>query len=1544
MNTWICRILMVVFFINTLPVGAWAGRRKQTPKFNQQALAKKIEHSTSTEEDLKQEKAELEASLMHANLSPRERKFTELELKIVNTRLEWLHVVTTSNDIGDINSRIAVLYDNKIKELQASEKLVEKQEAFNDFYQQADSLTWIGAAVGALHNAAKEIYDSSLRVYQYDQKVSELKEQKRTLAGHYTNPTDAIPANQQAVPAGDLINFNSEVFDLWEQNKIDMEDLVEYLDPVDGLPPANHLMTVADAAELLYIFFLSYNSNQGQLVGEEKDNALWVAKRIKVRATRQLSIYEHYGLLEARTNLTLLLIQVNAFLDRYYKETEQEKKADRERPGYDMIAKELNEGMNAYRAWTYSDMTQNIYNAILKEIAAKPSQDSAAYEYLRRDLAAAVSYLFTLDNQAQLSNILVQINKDGKTFHGYNEALVTEFFSAIYNILLIIPTSHSQQSYVQNLLQVAASSKARYGNDTVISNAVNVRVQALALASVLKQAADTHTVKIFESPKKIDLPYLEAGLFTNADFRQSMADYAVEVYAPTVEWNVGRRFYSDIREHPIERYGMQLSELQELSNHLTFIFRSFLPVYEPNAVWSKEVTGQFKGCSTRGFLDSPKLMQEADLLRTDNNSHWQINPVFGDDTPNTNIKCSDHPSIVRFGIDTVIVWDSTHSNKWAMKYTTPSHDRIAMEDMALSVMWEAVTWYMWGAMFKVLGYVGKASKAAIIATKTTAKARNGFRMARFESKFSQVWKYSTGAWQQELGVASVTKGGKNMVGKLFARQSAQGEYYVVDVVREGFEKITLEIPAKGISLRTLKGRVLLNRAIQRELREINVAGRATASTIGKAAGTTHTVKQTLDHAGQAAVRDEQHLVQAVEKELASGRKFTVVETTVGKIVTPTGSKLINPGSALPKNLTLDAATNNLFSTSGEYVGTVLSDGETAVQVANQVTKGLVQSQSALSPSLIGRYLANTYPITKEMWGITKLMIAFKIADPFVYSLYTKPYNEKFAKRQDDYFSQKHGVDQAALQTQDAQTSPAGNVLTRVQGLQPKEEDTSWAAFSGIFLGANQVLNTFLPQWLQEGRRWLFKATEQVIETVDGPLKDLLPADQREAFPTPTQVALMPGVLLGDPTPTVEDGSAADEQYRMTAHNQRLKKVMDSHDAKKIQAANEKEIQVAQKDLDTTLQDKDIKAFLNAIPTGVKEMKTAYNTYIQALKAATQLAQTDLKGSQKAADDAFSKFINTKAGILTRGIKAFLATEKPQTLRAQHELFEGNFPNYFNKNKKAQERLTSIINNYYAKREEVLIAFYTADNDALKTKQPVQVLQEAATKQFAAIEEEVRKELEALQKELESAYFAEQLDKEIKHLKGDESNTNTIREYMSDENVAAFIGALPDGEKQLKMIYKTYEQILKRAKDVLNENYDEAIKIASEAKDALLNSRVNLLCQGIDAYAKTNQEQTTTSLINELSEYYAIFFTDEDREALAQAISFYWTNWTEKVKGIYRLDVNQELSEDDIKIKQEVLSLGLEALQTILNEKISKIQEACNERIDSFERTRQAKQK
>ena len=1529
MNTWICRILTVVFLLNTLPVEVFA--QYMPRKFDQKALEQQIGQK-SIEQLRQEEKAELERVLQSKDLSPRERKFAELELEIVNTEIEVLERQASSNSISYIN-KLPAVYAPRLENLKAREAVLEKEEALNDFYQKAESLPWIGAAVAALHTYT----DNANRVADAQDKEFQAAKASLDMGLVFRQPQNVLAFGENGFTFNGMSigNFSS-VLTQWENNEIDIEDLIEYVDPMTpwSLTNGNQytISNLSEAAELLYMIFLSYNTNKEQLDEETKSNALWVAKHLKYRVIYQLARQKN---LQARAHLMLLLIQVNSFVDKYNSETQEQRDTDRTAEGFDMIATELNEGLKEYPTWNIGNVTQALVAQVKQELDDLPSQDSPLFEDLRRDLSVLVSYLMMTGDQQNITDILILINKDGKTFHGKREALVTEFFSAVADVMINLPVSHNQQLFVKDLLNCSAAEKCTYLEHGKVSNAVNVRAQSVGLASLLKQASEASASSV-------------SSVFNDPNYRARMAGYTVDLYAQTVEFNAHKQYSSQITQYPIERYGMELDELQKFSDAMTAAFETFLPVPEPKVTLQTETSGLYRGCIGRKFHGTDVLMNPSDLARTDQESVNSLNPVDEDGKPNTSVKCSDNMSISFYGgYNTIIVYDSARNMK-AMKKTTLEHKYLAAEDFAISLGWEAITWYLWGAAFKAIGYAWKFGKAAIVATKTAAKARNGMRIARFESRFSQAWKYYTNGWKTEMGIANMTK---------------QGGKYVVEMSRPGMK--TLTVTLEGVSTRTLKGRILFRRALQRKVLE----GATKASTKGsgaarRAATTAREFATPMTKAAQREVALEQPFVKAVRQEMGSGSSFNVVrETKSGaKLYSPVNAeRFIDVATGMPEKLTLDVATGNLFGeVSGAYMGTAVPAGQTlsASNVAAGLAKGGVSGSTSLS--LTGRYLWNSSSILSGEWG-TKALLIMMGADYPTYYLYTKPYTEKFAKRQEDYFSKKYGLDQSQLTGEDN----GGNILTSLQTLTSTKDDPSWAAMSGAFLGFNQALNYVLPDWLQTGRRWLFNQTNNAIEAIDGPIKDKV----GETIPTPAQVGLMPFVLASDPTPTIEDGSATDEQYRQAAHNQRLQRAMDGHDTKTYQASLDKEIGQIQSASEQFLKEGgDVSNFLKALPDGKKEMKTAYQVYIQKLKEARQVAETDMDKAQKLEEEASKTFLNTQASIMKRAIQAYLAAEKPETMRKQIEIFANNFNasasvedleeepvdaddevvvvgkarKFFTK--KEKNALEKIINEYYKKKEQYLIDFYTAPAKSLKDNQDVDAMQKTAQQNLDQLERDVDTQLRNLQNSLSYKVLTSHINVELQIIGGDENVIGSAKHYLSNVNNVALLQALPDGEKRIKQAYKAYEQALKNTRNVVKQNPEQASEMIQDAKEKLVNTQAGVMFEAIREYVRSNRTQQLQKETEAWTASAGIFFKAEDKTKLEGLINNYWKGFEEAVTQLYKAEQRAALHPEEVEDAnqmQEIALSKMDQLDTDFEEGMKQLQKTIQQRINKYDQQRKA---
>ena len=526
------------------------------------------------------------------------------------------------------------------------------------------------------------------------------------------------------------------------------------------------------------------------------ENILWLAKHLKYRAIHQLHELEKMSkdssvmamsLLRARGNLMLLVIQINNFLKKYNQSADESSLADADRTLEEYPA--VKKALSAYRqgAWTYSNVAVSIANELKEALDNHPDANSSQFTQLASNLSYAVRYLLFTGHLDLLSDLIARVDNDKETFHGENEKFVGAIFTSIFDSMINDELPSQRQKGVRQILWCAAAPVCTY-NQTKKTNAVNVRTQALAVASMLRQLAKSGKLQSeFGKEIPLEVNTLDASVFNDESFRTAMAAYTIDIYAPTNRLNVVR--------NEITRYGLSLDELPDFSNYLANIFETFLPVREPTTkVKTLSGGGSFDGCWVRE-VDTQHLTE---LRSLENTRGGTVKPSHS----RSGVPCTEnhYTSNPLYNVsETEVVLNSKGYAKIITALNSYNREA-AIQDFVNNVIFEVATWYLWGVAWNGVSYGWKGIRALALAGRASAKVSSGVRMMRFQSKFAQVWKYSTNGWKAEMGLVNVTK---------------QGEKIMVEMHRPGFQGYTFEFGKEvlqGHSLKTLKGRILLRRA------------------------------------------------------------------------------------------------------------------------------------------------------------------------------------------------------------------------------------------------------------------------------------------------------------------------------------------------------------------------------------------------------------------------------------------------------------------------------------------------------------------------------------------------------------------------------------------------------------------------------------------------------------------------------------------------------------------------------------------------------------
>lgn len=1421
MNTWICRILIFVFFVNCFPVQTWA----QTPRASKRTRALETQVTRQANkylyEQWQDEVAELEKVLQEEDLTPDERKFANLELEIAKLNMEHINAFDEYNDIAGVNK----LYSARREVLLVQEQNLEKKEKIRSFYQTVQSDRMIAAAVYALHQHVKNSNSRYMAAKQHSEEVatafqrdhatvqdlraqSERMRQELNLDGRLPDYLIQQPSSlrvdmPQRVPrqVGHSRVRSSQILERWANNTITVEELVEYADPTGEL--LGDVADTAAAAELLFYIYYGYNLQKTDLDEETLANAMWLAKRLQYRAHHQLHELElqaqqrnSLDYVQARGNMMRLAIQIRNFLNAHPTDADQASllELDKQLPEYAAIKDEL----SGYRpnVWPYSSVANAITEDIKNALQNRPDPSSRDHSLLIQDLSYTTGYLIATNNVGKVAEIIALLDEDEETIHGKNEEYVSAVFGSIFDTMLAYTISPQTQQTVRQLLVCAAAPVCYYNNDKK-TNAVNIRVQALAVGSMLRQVVKNHRI-----PTAAPVPVgeqaeinttLSQAIFDDPNFRQAMAAYTADIYGPTQSWS----------REKIKRYGLKLDELQELQDYLARIFESFLPVRAPKTTIKTIQEGAYKNCWIRE-IDTQHLVSLTHLQATSS----FIEPGESAD----GYACHELPKNKSYGgLSTVIVLNSSGYSVGMTRFN-PFNRKQMFEDFATALLTEIATWYLFGAAFKGLGYLWKGVRAATVAANAATKASSGFKLARFNSKFSQVWKLSTNGWQTEMGLVNVAK---------------NGDKVLVEMHRPGFQGLRMELNEavlQGNSLKSLRGRILLRRAIQHNV-YANVGKTAQAMNITAATknanllGTlsddlAQELTRPLTKAEQTIVQDEHALVRAMETELTEGANFEMIPaaTDAGAamslyrpIKTPT--PLIDLSTGLPERAILDPLTGNVTGElSSQYLGTIVTPYTQNV-VAYNMAAGITQFPSS---KFLGRWLANRYSIIPQTQRLSKFVFTLTALDQPIYHWYTKPYMENFTKRQDADLARETGYNPDKNQ---GNTAPK-TLLEGIQGLTTNLSDATGAAMQGAFLGVNQLLNYVLPNPIQVLRRDLFKFTTDLSSAIDDPLAHALNINNEGFLPLPGSVLTLYPLLASDPTPTYSD--AARTQYEILAHQQNVEESMSQHNISSFQQQMDQEIESLETGLPVFLQKNN--EILNSLPKASKEVKRAYKTYIQAVKAARKLAPKDLEKAQKDCAEASEKFVNTQADIMQRAVKSYVVQRKG-TLPDLLAQYRQNYDFLFTEQVEAE--YTNFFVQYYNQYERDLIAFFTAGQTSLQTGQPAQRLQEQAN-------------LTLQQHDLAAAARRAQLDQELNKRV---EIVNTIhqeweRDYrdMCPSNLAFFP---KEAQEQIQQVFNdfiagveaSFQQVTNSAE--LQEAYSKLVKTRNTRFTNIKNYWINV---------------------------------------------------------------------------------------------------------------------
>ena len=176
-------------------------------------------------------------------------------------------------------------------------------------------------------------------------------------------------------------------------------------------------------------------------------------------------------------------------------------------------------------------------------------------------------------------------------------------------------------------------------------------------------------------------------------------------------------------------------------------------------------------------------------------------------------------------------------------------------------------------------------------------------------------------------------------------------------------------------------------------------------------------------------------------------------------------------------------------------------------------------------------------------------------------------------------------------------------------------------------------------------------------------------------------------------------------YAVEQQGKTIEKEYEKEFAKEV----DHNIDILKEDLSFLLQD--YQPILAASSTGQKEIKQTYQTAIQHLRQAKQVAATDLGQAQALAEDAIAKFNQTKTDILLRCRLAYVRQQTQQQKASYENHFRSTYGDVITE--QDIEKVNQIIQAMEQMNIEFYKALYRLERQAYETGKSTLPLQEKA---------------------------------------------------------------------------------------------------------------------------------------------------------------------------------------------------------------------------------------
>ncbi len=289
---------------------------------------------------------------------------------------------------------------------------------------------------------------------------------------------------------------------------------------------------------------------------------------------------------------------------------------------------------------------------------------------------------------------------------------------------------------------------------------------------------------------------------------------------------------------------------------------------------------------------------------------------------------------------------------------------------------------------------------------------------------------------------------------------------------------------------------------------------------------------------------------------------------------------------------------------------------------------------------------------------------------------------------------------------------------------------------------------------------------------------------------------------------------ADMRAKMSAaaRQQEFTNALTAGNVKKYKEQVAQEIDRAEKGPATF--DKQYGALLSSVPASTTQIKQIFATYKQALQQALALADSDIQASRERMQEGAKQFNHTSNELLLKCSQAYWTQQEEPLIKQRLSFLRQYYPAVLTPQDEAQ--VTQLMKNYVSRKKQIQTQYFTLSKEPQTNQAALQDLNKQAQQ--------------------EETHLANAWGKLTLRL-GLDMALQTIpkKQIQFMWNNAALLAAVPSAAKEIKQLYATYTQDLKRARAQVETDVEQASNIEQEATVKFISTQAGIMVRCTQAY-------------------------------------------------------------------------------------------------------------